>query len=110
DACACRKPRDSRRVANKIAARRNHVSYRGEPKVRYSGESIPEAKWICPPEVGNSRISPSGAGLFSATKRLPVPSKAKPCGLVRPVAKVLSVPLGENSRIVSFPGSPWVDT
>ena len=67
----------------------------------------PEAKVLgAPPPGANSRISPSGAGFASATKRLPDPSKARPRGVVRAVAKVLSVPSEVNSRIVSFPGSP----
>jgi len=85
--------------------------YRGGPKVRNRGRSIPEAKVLGgPPPGANSRMSPSGAGLNSATKRLPEASKARPRGLVRPVAKVLSMPSGVNTRMESFPGSPSVDT
>ena len=61
------------------------------------------------PPGANFRMSPSGARSLSATKRLPNPSKARPRGLMRPVTKVLSTPLGVHSRIVSFPRLPSVD-
>jgi hypothetical protein len=95
-----------RRVAKKIAARRNYVSYRGGPKVRNSGRPKPDANTgSSTPSWVNSRMSPSGIGFASATKRLPELSKAMPRGVVRPVAKVLSMPSGVNLRIVSLPGS-----
>ena len=81
-------------------------NYRGGPKVRNCGRLRPEAKTVgVAPQVGNFKISPSGAKFVSATNRLPELSKAKPRGLVRPVAQVLSAPLGVNFRIVSLPGA-----
>jgi len=81
-------------------------SYRGDPKVRNSGRPKPEAKTgNSLPSGANSKMSPSGIGFASATKRLPELSKAMPRGVVRPVAKVLSMPSGVNLRIVSLPGS-----
>src|SRR6184192_4964874 len=80
--------------------------YRGGPKVRNSGRPKPEAKTVGePPPGGNFKISPSGIAFASATKRLPELSKARPRGKVRPVAKVLSTPVGVNLRIVSLPES-----
>src|SRR5262249_7783451 len=80
--------------------------YRGGPKVRYSGRPKPEAKTFKnEPSGRNSLMSPSGIGFASATKRLPELSKAMPRGVVRPVAKVLSAPMGVNLRMVSLPGS-----
>ena len=58
-----------------------------------------------PPQVANFKISPSGAVFDSATNRLPELSKARPRGFVRPVAQVVSPPLGVNFRIVSLPGA-----
>src|SRR5438132_14352012 len=87
--------------------------YRGGPKVRTCGRLRPEAKTVgVPPPGGNFKMSPSGKSFDSATNRLPELSKAKLRGLVRPVAKVLSTPVGVNSRIVSLPCSeePWVET
>src|SRR5438128_8410528 len=83
-----------------------HLVYRGGPNVRNCGRLRPEAKTVGePPPGGNSKMSPSGKSFDSATNRLPKLSKARPRGLVRPVAKVLSTPVGVNLRIVSLPGS-----
>src|SRR5437762_11622442 len=82
----------------KSAARRmSKTCYRGGPKVRNSGRKSPEAKRIVPPDVGNSKTSPLGeiSGTpASATKRLPELSKARPRGVVRPVANGLFTPVG----------------
>src|SRR5438552_17648287 len=80
----------------KSAARRmSKACYRGGPKVRNSGRPKPEAKTVCePPPGGNFKISPAGIAFASATKRLPELSKARPRGVVRPVAKILFTPIG----------------
>src|SRR5207253_9949006 len=83
-----------------------HLVYRGGPNVRNCGRLRPEAKTVgVPPPGGNSKMSPSGKSFDSATNRLPKLSKARPRGLLRPVAKVLSTPDGVNLRIASRPGS-----
>src|SRR5437016_2610274 len=87
-------------------SRTGHLVYRGGAKVGNCGRLKKEAKTVGePPPGGNSKMSPSGKSLDSATNRLPEPSKARPRGLVRPVAKVLSTPVGVNLRIVSLPES-----
>ena len=85
-----------RRVAEKIAARRNYLCYRGGPKVRNCGRKRPEAKTSgMPPPEGNFKMSPGrNSPLASATKRLPELSKARPRGVVRPVANGLFTPVG----------------
>src|SRR5262249_18474916 len=78
--------------------------YRGGPKVRNCGrQPQPEAKTSVTPSGVIFKISPPGND--SATKRLPSLSKARPRGVVRPVAKVLFTPVGVNLRIVSLPRS-----
>ena len=86
-------PKILHRVTKKNAARHSYVSYRGGLKVRNCGRPKPEAKTVgVPPPGGYFKMSPPGARFDSATKRLPELSKAKPRGLVIPVAKVLSTP------------------
>ena len=93
-------------LQKKCSAARCNSCYRGGPKVRNCGRLRPGAKTVGElPPGGNFKISPSGAGFDSATNRLPELSKAKPRGLVSPVAKVLSIPFGVNFRIVSLPGA-----
>src|SRR5262249_49767333 len=64
---------------------------------RKSGVGIPEAKRVWLPSGVNFKISPAG---WSAVKRLPLLSKAKPRGAPRSVAKSLSSPLGVNFWIL----------
>jgi len=72
----------------------------------------PEAKTLRVPFGAISIISPADIEVpRSATNRLPLPSKASPSGLLlRPVANVLSTPVGLNSRMLSFPKLPSVET
>src|SRR5438094_817417 len=74
-----------------------YTSLRGGPKVRNCGRPKPEAKTVVTPPGVIFKISPitfvSGRPA-SATKRLPELSKARPRGVVRPVAKVVFTPIG----------------
>src|SRR6266516_4004960 len=84
--------------------------YRGGPKVRNSGRKRPEAKRVGgPPPGGNFKTSPLGNSSgtpASATKRLPVLSKARPkfdtglSGSPGTEPKTIRSPLGVNLKIV----------
>ena len=70
---------------------------------RNSGRRILEANRLRVPSGVNLRTSPIESGINSVTTRLPPMSNARPRGYLRPVANVVSIPLGVNFRIASLP-------